>query len=164
MLSIWRTLNAAIEIVSVTTDEISSLSTSFGLNHHLSNEDLSLIICAVKQAALERTVVVTSDVNLEEHLKNVIEQGRIELSTGEFTTNRILPMEIHTYLSMIHRCCEMSNEENYCIFKYIFDADIDRLRGLTERVARVKTAILHRCYDVREETVRYKNANARSSV
>jgi len=160
MLSVWTNLNDSIETISITAEEIASLSALFGGNHHLSNEDLSLIICAAKQTTTEGTLVVTADLNLEDHLMNIVEQGSIQLPTGRFSTNRIVPIEIHTYLDMIHHCCEMSNQENYLFFKHLFDADIDRLRGLTDRVARVKTARLHQCYDVREKTVQYKNARA----
>ncbi len=145
MSNMWTDLNARLKTISTSRDELNAIGEFLGANHHLSKEDLSLVVCAIKLSNPNGAVVVTADLNLENKIKSVIDNETIEMpQIGELSTLKILPMGIYTYISLVHDCCEMSNDANHRLFSYLVKKDIERLRDLSERVAKVKTSLITR--------------------
>jgi len=154
--SILDVLTTHITPVPVTVQEISSVTNAIGQNNGLSLEDLSLIVCSAKQPSLVGVISVTSDTKLEKALDKIMTQGTLVLPSGTFSTGRILPVNNYSYISFLHKCCEISNEKSLCIFSYIAQKDFERSHEMGEEVAKAKGAAIVKSLEVRDKIVEYK--------
>jgi len=154
---IWSIMSSKIEGIIALDIEIDALKGVLRTSYRISDEDLSLIVSAVKKSnEVGDTCVVTGDVNLENALKDVCAMGSVDLPSGRVRTDRILPLNIYTYLSLLHKCCELSNEEHSVLFKYLVGEDMERSYNMGARIKRIKRAQFDRMFDLREETRRIK--------
>lgn len=158
MQTIWDTLTSAIRGIPIDAAEILALSTLLGGDHHLSEEDLSLMVCATKGATQQReSVVVTADLNLENKIIEVAKLGTIRLPSGQYLTNRIVPIDVYSYICHIHECCEMATLDNKPIFLHLIKSDLERMAEMTERVAKRKRARMYALISERERIVEKKS-------
>jgi len=158
---IWGIIGPRTEEINVLDEEITSLKRTLGTGYSLSDEDLSLIVSAVKKSSeVGDACLITGDINLENALKDIRGMGSIDFPSGRVRTDRILPLNIYTYLSFLHKCCELSNEEHSVLFKYLVGEDMERGHRMGPRIRRIKRTQFDRMYDLREEARRFKETHA----
>lgn len=154
-------IGSRIEVVDVLGAEIDVLRGLLSTNYRLSVEDLSLVVSAVKGShEIGETCVITGDVALERALADIYSMENIDFPSGRFRTNRILPLNIYTYLSLLHNCCELSNEEHSVLFKYMVGQEIERSNRMRPNTRRKKRILFDKMFDLREETRQYKERRA----
>jgi len=123
-----------IDPVSTRTSDLESVKRISRTAQTLSDEDVSLIVSAiVKSNAGGDAFVVTDDEDLRTALYEVVSAGTISFSSNTFMTNKILPLTSCTYTSYLHKCCQLSNDEQFSILRYISLKDWTRRLSETKR-------------------------------
>lgn len=156
---ISEAINSRVERVSVSNADIAHLKRSFGSSCRLSDEDLSLITSSMKKSSeIGETCVITGDTELENKLRDIPEMSLTTLPSGRVRTDRLIPLNIYFYISCLHKCCELSNEEHSVLWKYLVAEDLERSSRMNIRVTRIKRAQFEKMFDLREEIRRMKES------
>jgi hypothetical protein len=148
-------LTAYITPITVTAEEVDQTRGVFGPNG-LSPEDLSLIVCSAKQPNLIGALTVTSDSKLEKAIEKLIIDGKLELREKTLETSKIFPVDNYGFITFLHKCCEISNNESLTIFTYILVKDFERRQSMGEEVTKAKTTAFAKSLQLRDEIVVYK--------
>lgn len=157
---IWHLMSSRIEIISTLNEDIEFVR-NLGLNRGLSYEDLSLIVSSVKKSSESvEACIITGDVKLEHALNDIRSMRNLELPSGRVDTNRILPLNLYTYISFLHKCCHLSNAEHYMLFKHLVGEDMERGPRMRYENTRIKRSLFDKMFDIREDTIRFKETQA----
>ena len=153
------------EILSIMRSKIGTISTvptslevvkqSIRNAQDLSNEDISLIVSAlIKSNEVGDTYVITADERLRDCLIEAHSLGNISFSSTTFVTNRLFPLTPYSYTSLLHRCCELSTDEQVSILRYFVVKDMRP--SLSERIRRVKGGQVNETFKLLREHIRIK--------